>query len=90
MNVMSAIYASLAVTIAVRYCASRKQFGPNPQKELPVIEYQLQVVDRNFLKSFASLNFLNALFGTVIFCYLVYPKSHSLLNYYSKADCYPT
>lgn len=40
---MCAMYTSLAVTIAVRYCASRKQFGPKPDEEWPVIEYQVQV-----------------------------------------------
>ncbi|XP_054714443.1 peroxisomal acyl-coenzyme A oxidase 3-like isoform X2 [Uloborus diversus] len=28
--------------IAVRYSAVRKQFGPNPPEELPVLEYQIQ------------------------------------------------
>ena len=33
-----------AMTIAVRYSACRKQFGPSDEsEELPVIEYQLQV-----------------------------------------------
>ncbi|XP_071946263.1 peroxisomal acyl-coenzyme A oxidase 3-like [Antedon mediterranea] len=31
-----------ALAIAVRYSAVRKQFGPTPNKELPVIEYQMQ------------------------------------------------
>ncbi|KAJ8680097.1 hypothetical protein QAD02_015884 [Eretmocerus hayati] len=39
---MCSTYTSLAVTIAIRYCASRKQFGPSPNEEWPVIEYQVQ------------------------------------------------
>ncbi|XP_076759284.1 peroxisomal acyl-coenzyme A oxidase 3 [Xylocopa sonorina] len=37
-----AIYASIALTIAIRYCAVRKQFGPTELEEWPVIEYQAQ------------------------------------------------
>ena len=40
---MCSIYAALAVTIAIRYCAMRKQFGPTPDEEWPVLEYQVQV-----------------------------------------------
>ena len=29
--------------IAIRYSAVRRQFGPNEQEEIPVLEYQLQV-----------------------------------------------
>ncbi|KAM0727731.1 Peroxisomal acyl-coenzyme A oxidase 3 [Formica fusca] len=40
---MCAHYMILAVTIATRYCAVRKQFGPTDEDdELPVIEYQTQ------------------------------------------------
>ncbi|XP_047110205.1 peroxisomal acyl-coenzyme A oxidase 3-like isoform X1 [Schistocerca piceifrons] len=39
---LSAALLAKAVTIAVRYSAVRKQFGPTPNQELPVIEYQLQ------------------------------------------------
>jgi len=34
---------SVGLTIATRYCAVRKQFGPTEDSELPVIEYQSQV-----------------------------------------------
>ena len=37
-------YAILAMTIAVRYCCVRKQFGPSADEEWPVIEYQAQVL----------------------------------------------
>lgn len=36
-------YMRIALVIAVRYCAVRKQFGPMGNEEWPVIEYQLQV-----------------------------------------------
>lgn len=36
-------YMVIALTIAIRYCAVRKQFGPTEDNELPVIEYQTQV-----------------------------------------------
>lgn len=39
---------SKAVPIAVRYSAVRKQFG-TPGKELPVLEYQLQVCYRKYV-----------------------------------------
>jgi len=42
-TVVCAHYMSIAITIATRYCAVRKQFGPTENNELPVIEYQTQV-----------------------------------------------
>lgn len=50
-----AINTSLAVTIAIRYCATRKQFGPNSHEEWPVLEYQVQVNLNCFLKSDSNL-----------------------------------
>ncbi|KAL6436330.1 hypothetical protein ACFW04_004698 [Cataglyphis niger] len=42
-TVICSHYMTLALTIAIRYCAVRKQFGPtNKDDELPVIEYQVQ------------------------------------------------
>lgn len=35
-------YGTAAITIATRYSASRKQFGPNLESEMPIIEYQAQ------------------------------------------------
>lgn len=36
-------YLTKAITIAVRYAALRKQFGPDDAEEVPIIEYQLNV-----------------------------------------------
>eukprot|EP00731_Ephydatia_muelleri_P022450 Em0015g33a len=35
-------YLRAAISTAIRYSACRRQFGPTPQEELPVLEYQLQ------------------------------------------------
>lgn len=32
-----------ALTIAIRYAAVRKQFGPDGQEEVPILEYQSHV-----------------------------------------------
>lgn len=40
---MCAIYAAHALTIAVRYAAVRKQFGPENGEEVPILEYQSHV-----------------------------------------------
>lgn len=40
---MAFIYLAKAITIAIRYAAVRKQFGPEGEEELPIIEYQLHV-----------------------------------------------
>ena len=34
----------LCMPIAIRYSAVRRQFGPTEQEEIPVLEYQLQVL----------------------------------------------
>lgn len=39
---MNWAYLIRALTIALRYSAARKQFGPNDNEEYPVLEYQSQ------------------------------------------------
>lgn len=39
-----AIYSAKGITVALRYAATRKQFGPDNQEEIPIIEYQTHVI----------------------------------------------
>uniref|UniRef100_A0A8D2Q193 Acyl-coenzyme A oxidase n=1 Tax=Varanus komodoensis TaxID=61221 RepID=A0A8D2Q193_VARKO len=39
---MSVINLKLAISIAIRFSATRCQFGPTEDKEIPVLEYQMQ------------------------------------------------
>lgn len=53
-----------AVTIALRYSAARKQFGPNDKEEYPVLEYQSQ--QHRLLPHLAS-GYVFRLFGAWLF-----------------------
>ncbi|XP_043467966.1 peroxisomal acyl-coenzyme A oxidase 3-like [Leptopilina heterotoma] len=41
-SLISAMYLTVSVIIAIRYCSVRKQFGSSSINEWPVIEYQVQ------------------------------------------------
>ncbi|XP_039308021.1 peroxisomal acyl-coenzyme A oxidase 3 isoform X1 [Solenopsis invicta] len=58
---------SLALTIATRYCAVRKQFGPTEDNELPVIEYQTQQwrIIPHLAETYAVKIFSSALHGSL-------------------------
>lgn len=50
-------FMSMALTIAVRYAAVRKQFGATPGNEQSIIEYQLHVTFINFEFIIKEINY---------------------------------
>lgn len=48
-------YLTKAVTIALRYAAVRKQFGPTDNEEIPILEYQSHV-NSFLLFDFSTIN----------------------------------
>lgn len=63
---MAGAYGIKALTIAIRYAAVRKQFGPSDQKEeMPILEYQTHVSKRS---SFVFYIALKLYFSNIDFC----------------------
>lgn len=45
LSYFSCCYMTMALSIAVRYAAVRRQFGPENGPEMPILEYQLHVIE---------------------------------------------
>ncbi|KAG8289468.1 acyl-Coenzyme A oxidase, partial [Homalodisca vitripennis] len=58
-------YLSKALPIAIRYSAVRRQFGVEADKELPVLEYQLQVVQTELCSHKLSKAYTGSLYDVI-------------------------
>ncbi|XP_065054901.1 peroxisomal acyl-coenzyme A oxidase 3-like [Rhopilema esculentum] len=65
---MGIVNLKVAITIAIRYSAARKQFGPTPDAEIPVLDYQMQ--------QWRLLPYLAAVFVTDHYFKTSYVDSH--------------
>ena len=54
-------YGARAITIAVRYAAVRRQFGPDEDTEIPILEYQSHVSFWIFKYFFITFSYLAAI-----------------------------
>ncbi|XP_061137912.1 peroxisomal acyl-coenzyme A oxidase 3 [Syngnathus typhle] len=65
---MALVNLKLALTVAVRFSATRRQFGPKDEQELPVLEYQLQQwrLIPYLAAAYALERFSKSLFGNFV------------------------
>lgn len=82
---MAVVNLKLALTVALRFSATRRQFGPTDDQEIPVLEYQLQVGPSAWLTLTAVIRMafiLNDLNSSLCSAVIRYPLHH-LTSYYS-------
>ncbi|XP_051917441.1 peroxisomal acyl-coenzyme A oxidase 3 [Hippocampus zosterae] len=65
---MALVNLKLALTVAIRFSATRRQFGPKDDQELPVLEYQLQQwrLIPYLAAAYALERFSKSLFGNFV------------------------